>query len=208
MYSTLLLEFSGEIAKITLNRPDKRNAINTQMIADVQTALDTIEISHSRVVIVTGAGKAFCAGMDLEMLAAITKQSPAENQDDARRIAKMLRRIWSFPRPMIAAVNGAEYAGGCGIATLCDFTLAVPEAKFGYTEVKIGFLPAIVSVFLTRQIGDKRSRDLLLTGRIIDATEAKQLGLVSEIVEPEKLMARAEELAEQISAVSPSSLTR
>ena len=141
MYSTLLLEFSEEIAKITLNRPDKRNAINTQMIADLQTALDTIEKSHSRVVIVTGAGKAFCAGMDLEMLAAITKQSPAENQDDARRIAKMLRRIWSFPRPMIAAVNGAAYAGGCGIATLCDFTLAVPDAKFGYTEGKIGFLP-------------------------------------------------------------------
>src|SRR5436305_2427071 len=208
MYATLNLEFSGEIAKITLNRPDKRNAINAQMIAELQTALDTIEKSHSRVVIVTGAGKAFCAGMDLEMLSAITKQSPAENQDDARRIAKMLRRIWSFPRPMIAAVNGAAYAGGCGIATLCDFTLAVPEAKFGYTEVKIGFLPAIVSVFLTRQIGDKRARDLLLTGRLIDATEAKQLGLVSEIVEPDRLMARANELAEQIRAVSPSSLTR
>ena len=101
-----------------------------------------------------------------------------------------------------------KVAGGCGIATLCDFTLAVPEAKLGYTEVKIGFLPAIVSVFLTRQIGDKRARDLLLTGRLIAATEAKQLGLVSEIVEPGRLMARAEELAEQISAVSPSSLTR
>src|ERR1700756_888175 len=184
MYSTLLLEFSDEIAKITLKRPDKRNAINTQMIAELQTALDTIEKGHSRVVIVTGAGKAFCAGMDLEMLAAITKQSPAENQDDARRIAKMLRRIWSFPRPMIAAVNGAAYAGGCGIATLCDFTLAVPEAKFGYTEVKIGFLPAIVSVFLTRQIGEKRSRDLLLTGRIITAQEAKEYGLVTEGVPP------------------------
>src|SRR2546427_11269228 len=118
--------------------------------------------------------------MDLEMLAAITKQSPAENQEDARRIAKMLRRIWSFPRPLIAAVNGAAYAGGCGIATLCDFTLAVPEAKFGYTEVKIGFLPAIVSVFLTRQIGEKRSRDLLLTGRIIEAAGATGIGLGCE----------------------------
>src|SRR5260370_7022737 len=141
MYSTLILEFSGEIAKITLNRPDKRNAISTQMIADLQTALDTIEKSHSRVVIVTGAGKAFCAGMDLEMLAAITKQSPAENQDDARRIAKMLRRIWSFPRPMIAAVNGPAYPGGSGIPTLCDFTLAGPQPKFRYTEVKTEFLP-------------------------------------------------------------------
>src|SRR6202521_6085239 len=208
MHSTLILEFSGEIAKITLNRPEKRNAINTQMIAELQGALDAIEKSHSRVVIVTGAGKAFCAGMDLEMLAAIAKQSPAENQEDSRRIAKMLRRIWSFPRPMIAAVNGAAYAGGCGIATLCDFTLAVPEAKFGYTEVKIGFLPAIVSVFLTRQIGDKRTRDLLLTGRIIEAAEAKEMGLVNEIVPPEKLMDRAKELADILIAASPSSLTR
>src|ERR1700739_3408853 len=106
MHSTLILEFSGEIAKITLNRPDKRNAINTQMIAELQTALDTIEKSHSRVVIVTGAGSAFCAGMDLDMLAAIAKQSPAENQEDSRRIAKMLRRLWGFPRPLVAGGDG------------------------------------------------------------------------------------------------------
>src|SRR5438045_6509930 len=109
---------------------------------------------------------------------------------------------------MIAAVNGHALAGGCGIATLCDFTLAVPEAKFGYTEVKIGFLPAIVSVFLTRQSGDKRSRDLLLTGRIIEAEEAKAFGLVSEIVPAEHLMERAHELANLLIAASPSSLTR
>jgi methylglutaconyl-CoA hydratase len=208
MYSTLTLEFNGEIAKITLNRPDKRNAINSQMIAELQTALDTIEKSHSRVVIVTGAGKAFSAGMDLDMLAAITKQSPAENQEDARRIAKFLRRLWSFPRPTIAVVHGAAYAGGCGIATLCDFTLASPEAKFGYTEVKIGFLPAIVSVFLTRQVGDKRSRDLLLTGRIIDATEAKEFGMVTAVIPSEQLDERALALAKDLIEASPSSLTR
>src|SRR5947208_13877188 len=99
------------------------------MIADIFSALDAVEKSHARVVILTGAGKAFCSGMDLEMLAGIAQQSAAENQEDSRRMAKMLRRIWSFPRPMIAAVNGAALAGGCGIATLCDFTLAVPEAK-------------------------------------------------------------------------------
>jgi methylglutaconyl-CoA hydratase len=207
-YSTLLLEFNGEIAKITLNRPDKRNAITTTMIAELQSALDVIEKSHTRVVILTGAGKCFCAGIDLEMLAAIAKQSPSENQEDSRRIAKMLRRIWSFPRPIIAAVNGAAYAGGCGIATLCDFTIAVTEAKFGYTEVKIGFLPAIVSVFLTRQIGEKRSRDLLLTGRIITATEAREYGMVTEVVPVERLYDRAEELAAELIAASPSSVTR
>jgi methylglutaconyl-CoA hydratase len=208
MYSTLLLEFSGEVAKITLNRPEKRNAVTTAMIAEIQTALDVIAKSHTRVVILTGAGPAFCAGMDLEMLAAIAKQSPSENQEDSRRIAKMLRRIWSFPRPMIAAVNGPAYAGGCGIATLCDFTLATPEAKFGYTEVKIGFLPAIVSVFLSRQIGEKRTRDLLLTGRILEPAEAKEMGLINEIVPAEKLMERAKELAEILVAASPASVTR
>src|SRR6202521_4178912 len=208
MFTTLLLDFSGEVAHITLNRPEKRNAISTQMIAELQSALDAIEKSHARVGIVTGAGKAFCAGMDLEMLAAIAKQSPGENQDDSRRIAKMLRRIWSFPRPLIAAVNGAAFAGGCGIATLCDFTLASPEAKFGYTEVKIGFLPAIVSVFLTRQVGEKRSRDLLLTGRIISAAEAKEFGMVSEVVPTERLLDRVQELVAELIAASPSSVTR
>lgn len=208
MYSTLQLERTDTLATITLNRPEKRNAISAQMIGELQTALDEIEKSHVRVVIITGAGKAFCAGMDLEMLATIAQQTAHENQEDSRRMARMFRRIWSFPRPLIAAVNGHALAGGCGIATLCDFTLAVPEAKFGYTEVKIGFLPAIVSVFLTRQIGDKRARDLLLTGRLVEAQEAKEMGLVNEIVAPEKLMERAHELSELLISASPSSVAR
>jgi methylglutaconyl-CoA hydratase len=208
MYSTLLLDITGNLATITLNRPDKRNAISAAMISQLQSALDEIEKSHARVGILTGSGKAFCAGMDLEMLSAIAQQSPSENQEDSRRMAKMFRRIWSFPKPLIAAVNGAALAGGCGIATLCDFTLAVPDSKFGYTEVKIGFLPAIVSVFLSRQIGEKRTRDLLLTGRIFEATEARDLGLVNEIVGPEELLDRARELADVLIAASPSSLTR
>lgn len=208
MYSTLLLDIAGDLATITLNRPEKRNAISAAMISELQTAFDEIEKSHARVGIITGAGKAFSAGMDLEMLSAIAQQSPAENQEDSRRMAKMFRRIWSFPRPLIAAVNGAALAGGCGIATLCDFTLAVPDAKFGYTEVKIGFLPAIVSVFLMRQIGEKRTRDLLLTGRIIEAPEAKEMGLINEITPAEKLLYRAKELADVLIAASPGSLSR
>ncbi len=208
MFSTLLLDITGNLATITLNRPDKRNAISTAMIAELQSALDEIEMSHARVGILTGSVKAFCAGMDLEMLAAIAQQSPTENQEDSRRMAKMFRRIWSFSKPLIAAVNGAALAGGCGIATLCDFTLAAPEAKFGYTEVKIGFLPAIVSVFLSRQIGEKRTRDLLLTGRILDPAEAKEIGLINEIVPAEKLIQRAKELADILIAASPGSVTR
>lgn len=208
MFSTLILDIAGQIATITLNRPEKRNAMSATMIAEIQTALDEIEKSHARVGILTGAGKAFCSGMDLEMLATIAQQSPAENQEDSRRVAKMFRRIWSFPRPLIAAVNGAALAGGCGVATLCDFTLAVPDAKFGYTEVRIGFLPALVSVFLTRQIGEKKSRDLLLTGRILEAAEAKEFGLVNEVVPAENLLARAKELAEVLISASPGSLSR
>jgi len=207
-FETLLLDTTEHLSTITLNRPEKRNAITTQMIADLQSALDAIEKTNTRVVIITGTGKAFCAGIDLELLQAIAQQTPAENQDDSRRIAKMFRKIWSYSRPMIAAVNGHALAGGCGIATLCDFTLSVPEAKFGYTEVKIGFLPAIVSVFLSRQIGEKRCRDLLLTGRLVEASDAKELGLVNEIVPSEKLMARAHELASDLLAASPSSITR
>lgn len=208
MYSTLLLETAPQVATITLNRPDKRNAISMEMIAELLSALDVIEKGASGVGIITGAGKAFCSGMDLEMLASIAKNSPAENLEDSRRMARMFRRIWGFPKPLIAAVNGPAIAGGCGIATLCDFTLAAEDAKFGYTEVKIGFIPALVSVFLTRQIGDKRARDLLLTGRIIGAPEAKELGLVTEVVRPEELLPDARELADVLLSASPTSLAR
>ncbi len=207
-YETLLLDFSEHLATLTLNRPDKRNAISAHMISELQSALDAVEKSRARVLILTGAGKCFSAGMDLEMLQLIGKQSPTENQEDSRRMAKLFRRIWSYSKPLIAAVNGHALAGGCGIATLCDFTLAVPEAKFGYTEVKIGFLPAIVSVFLTRQIGEKRARDLLLTGRLVEATEAKEFGLINEIVPAESLLSRANELAEVLISASPASVTR
>lgn len=207
-YEALQLETAGHLSTITLNRPEKRNAISIQMIAELHAALDEIEKSSTRVVILTGTGKAFCAGIDLDYLQAISRQTPAENQEDSKRIAKMFRKIWSYSRPLIAAVNGHALAGGFGIATLCDFTVAVPEAKFGYTEVKIGFLPAIVSVFLTRQVGEKRARDLLLTGRTLEAQEAKELGLVNEIVPAENLMAHVHQLAEVLLAASPNSITR
>lgn len=205
-YRTLNLTVEGEVAMVTLNRPDKRNAISTEMIDELLAALDELEAGAARVVILTGAGKTFCAGMDLEALRAMAQQSPKQNLQDSRRMARMFRRLWSYPKPLIAAVNGPAIAGGCGIATLCDFTLAVPEAKFGYTEVRIGFIPAIVSVFLTRQIGEKHARDLLLTGRILDTAEAHELGLVTEVVPPERLMDSARELAGALLAASPTSL--
>lgn len=205
-YTTLRLELKDQVATITLDRPEKRNAISPQMIQELMAALGEIERSPARVAMVTGAGKAFCAGMDLEALKAFPSQSPAEVVEDARRIAALFRRLYFFPRPLIAAVNGAAVAGGCAIATFADFTLAVPEAKFGYTEVRIGFMPAIISTFVVRQVGEKRARDLLLTGRIFEAEEVYRLGLVNEIVPSDRLMQRAHELAASLIELSPTSL--
>jgi len=207
-YETLQCDVVGEVATITLNRPDKRNAISTRMISDLLAAFDEVERGSARVAIITGAGKAFCAGMDLDGLRSLTARSPQENLEDSRRTAKLFHRIYSFPKPLISAVDGAAIAGGCGIATLVDFTLAVPEAKFGYTEVRIGFIPALVSVFLRRQAGEKVARDLLLSGRLIDAQEAFRLGLVTEIVASDKLLERARELAGTLLASSPTSILR
>ena len=206
-YSTLKFDRDGQVATLTLNRPEKRNAISTPMIEDLVAALGAAEADKSvRVVILTGAGKAFCSGMDLETLQALAKQTAEQNLADSRRMAKMFQLVYSFPKPLITAVNGAAIAGGCGLATLSDFTLAVPEAKFGYTEVRIGFIPALVSVMLRRQVGEKRARDLLLSGRIIDAAEAFRLGLVTEITPPDGLMKRAREVANTLLEASPTSL--
>ena len=205
-FKTLLLANESGLALITLNRPDKRNAISFELVEELLRALDEIEKSDAQVLIITGAGKAFCAGLDLDDLKALVGKSHEENVKDSAFMARLFRRIYEFPLPTIAAVNGAAIAGGTGIATMCDFTLAVPEAKFGYTEVRIGFVPAIVSSFLVMQVGHKIARDLLLTGRLFDAAEAHRIGLVNEIVAPEKLMLRARELAAQLMENSPSSV--
>src|SRR5437868_5785867 len=205
-FRTLKVEEAQGISTITLDRPEKRNAISFELVDELMRALAEIETAKSRVVILTGAGKAFCSGLDLENLQALVGKSHDENVKDSTTMAQLFRRIYEFPKPTIAAVNGAAIAGGTGIATMCDFTLAVPEAKFGYTEVRIGFVPAIVSSFLVMQVGHKIARDLLLTGRLFDAAEARGYGLVNEIVPPEKLMTRARELAAQLMENSPSSM--
>src|SRR5215472_16585866 len=205
-FKTIQYAESHGIATITLNRPDMRNAINHELIEDLLAALDAIAHSAVRVLILTGAGKAFCAGMDLENLKLLTARTHEQNIIDSEVAARMFRALYEFPKPTIAAINGAAIAGGMGLATVCDFTLAVPDAKFGYTEVRIGFVPAIVSSFLLASIGEKRARDLLLTGRIFSAEEAHKLGLVNEIVGPDELMKRARELAAQLAENSPVSL--
>ncbi len=205
-YTTIQLAHHAAVATITLNRPDKRNAINFELMDDLLRGLDEVAKSRAQVLIITGAGKAFCSGMDLDDLKALIGRSAEQNLKDSETMVRLFRSLYEFPKVTIAAVNGAAIAGGTGLALLCDFTLAVPEAKFGYTEVRIGFVPAIVSTFLLRQVGEKQARDLLLTGRIIGADEAARIGLINEIVAPENLMAKAGELAAMLLENSPASL--
>ncbi len=210
-YATLHTHTDAGIHTILRNRPEKRNALNHQLIADLTHALESFAASPTcHVVILSGAGSAFCAGLDLQHLGAMIQHSGASATEDylldAQRIATLFRTIYTLPKPTIAAVNGPAIAGGMGIATLCDFTLAVPEAKFGYTEVRIGFIPAIVSAFLRTQLGEKACRDLLLTGRILSAEEARTLGLVTRIVPEPDLIAEAKALAQRLLRNSPAAI--
>lgn len=177
------------------------------MMEELIAALDDAAVSaQCGVMVLTGAGGAFCAGLDLEHLEALATKTADQHHEDSERIANMFRTLYDFPKPTIAAVNGAAIAGGTGLATICDFTLAVPEVKFGYTEVKIGFVPALVSSFLVLQVGEKVARDLLLTGRLFKAQEAHALGLVNEVVSSDQLMERVQQLAHALLQNSPESL--
>jgi methylglutaconyl-CoA hydratase len=206
-HKTILVTDSDSIRTITLNRPERRNAMTREMQTELITVLEETTASQCCALILKGAGDAFCSGLDLSELQAMRDKTPAEHRADAERVARLLVSLYELPLPTIAAVNGPAIAGGTGLATLCDFTLATPAAKFGFTEVRIGFVPALVSAFLSLQIGDKRSRDLLLTGRQFGATEALQLGLVNEIVEREELVPRAQALAKSLLANSPQSMS-
>jgi methylglutaconyl-CoA hydratase len=206
-YSTILVTDDGPIRTITLNRPNRRNAMTPTMQQELIAAMEEAVASDCCVVVFAGAGEGFCSGLDLSALQEMHGKSAADHRADAERIAKLFRALYELPKPTIAAVHGAAIAGGTGIATLCDFTLAVPESKFGYTEVRIGFVPAVVSAYLALQVGDKRARDLLLTGRIFDAAEAQRLGLVTEVVPAGELANRVDDLARALIANSPESLT-
>jgi len=206
-YKTILVSDNPPIRTITLNRPERRNAITQEMQTELVSALEESALSANRVLILTGAGEAFCSGLDLSELQTMKGKTAAEHRIDAERIGRLFVTLYELPLPTIAAVHGPAIAGGTGLATICDFTLATPASKFGFTEARIGFVPALVSAFLALQVGDKRCRDLLLTGRLFDAAEAHELGLVNEIVGHGELMGRAQALAETLIANSPNSLS-
>ena len=177
-----------------------------EMQEELIAAMQEAAAGNCRVVVFAGAGEGFCAGLDLSALQKMNDKTAAEHTADAERVARLFRTLYELPKPTIALVHGAAIAGGTGLATMCDFTLAAPGAKFGYTEVRIGFVPAVVSAFLALQIGEKRARDLLLTARLFTAEEALRLGLVSEVVEVERLEPRMLEIVSALKANSPQAL--
>jgi methylglutaconyl-CoA hydratase len=205
-FKHVLTESANGVKTITMNRPEKRNALCPLLIEELTRALDEAENCECGVVILTGAGAAFCSGLDMEHLETMTAHTPQENRRDSENMARVLRTLYDFPKPIIAAVNGPAIAGGMALATIPDFTLAAPEAKFGYTEVRVGFVPAIVASFLIRQVGERRTRELLLSGRVLKAKEALELGLVTQIVESGELIPTARALAQQLLQNSPQSM--
>lgn len=207
-YKTILVANEGPIRTITLNRPERRNAMTPEMQLELIAALeDTAPASSARILVLSGAGEAFCSGLDLSALQELQDKTALEYRAEAERVARLFLALHELPIPTIAAVNGAAIAGGTGLAMICDFTLVTPGSKFGFTEVRIGFVPAIVSAFLALQLGHKQSMDLLLTGRIFEAEEALRLGLVNEIAQPGDLAARVQALADTLLANSPQALT-
>jgi methylglutaconyl-CoA hydratase len=201
------LDFDPPSASITLNRPQVRNALSPDLVMDFHSALDRVEARDDvAAVIVTGEGKAFCGGADLKVLQEMTAQSAEEARQDSQALMNFFRRIHEFPKPVIAAVNGPAMAGGCGLASVCDIVVAAEDAVFGYPEVRVGFVPALVAVFLVRICGEKKARELLLTGRVFSAQEAQEVGLVNHVVAQQSLLEKARELAREISNNSPNAV--
>lgn len=187
------------IATITLNRPDKRNALNEQVVSELKQAFtQAAEDTEAKVIVLAARGSAFCAGADLAYLQQLQQNTFEENLADSNHLKELFYQIYTHPKVVIAKIQGHAIAGGCGLATVCDFSFAVEEAQFGYTEVRIGFIPAIVKVFLLRKIGEGKSKELLLSGELISAEEAKEFGLINRVVKDDELDDVVSEFAKRL----------
>jgi methylglutaconyl-CoA hydratase len=194
--NTVEYEVRDRVGFITLNRPEKRNALNEELVRSLLNAFDNASKDHSvKVIILKANGESFCSGADLGYLQQLQNFSFDDNLADSTRLKALFLTIYTLNKIVIAQVEGHAIAGGCGLATVCDFIFAVPESRFGYTEVKIGFIPAIVMVFLVRKIGDQRARQLLLSGNLIGAAEAAQLGLITRVIDKSAIAAEVLDFA-------------
>lgn len=192
----VITEIRERIGYIILNRLDKKNAFNPAMIAEIKSAFNQFKKEEQvKIVVLASNSDVFCAGADLEYLKTLQGNTPEENLKDSYSVKEMFESIYTFPKITIAMVEGHAIAGGAGLANACDFCISVPNAKFGYTEVKIGFTPAIVSVFLIRKIGEMRAREILLTGNLISADEAKEISLINQIYQADEIKNKVHEFA-------------
>ncbi len=207
-YTTIKTQIRDNILIVTLNRPDVRNALNEVMISELSDIFaDPDNYEGINCIILTGTGSSFCSGADLSYLKSLQGMTFAEQKHDSDNLLTMYKSIYYFSKPVIGLINGPAIGGGCGLASICDFVLASKSAKFGYPEVKIGFTPAIVSVFLVYSLGYRKAKEMLLSGRIMDAQEALDYGLVTRLESPEKLMDAGISLANEIGKNSPTSMS-
>lgn len=205
-YERVLFEWPSEsgIARITLNRPEKRNAIDSVLIAELK---ETFELARdARVIVLTGAGKDFCSGADLSGLQKVRENGVIENMDDARQMADLFRAMRRHPRPIVAVVKGSALAGGCGLATACDIVLAAESAKFGYPEVNIGFVPAMVMAILRRSVSEKRAFELIAMGDVLGAFVAREAGIVNHVFPDVMVDEEVEAYVARLAAKSMSAL--
>lgn len=207
MTERVTVQVQDGILTATLNRPEKRNAIDTQMMAELSAALDQGDLDERvQVLAIRGAGKDWCAGVDLAELLESADQTPAENRRSALKFGEIFLRMRRIPKPVVAVVHGRVLAGGCGLATACDMILAPVSAQFGYPEVQRGFVPAIVMTMLRRCVGEKAAFELASTGRIVDAPEAHRLGLVSRVFPDDDFEESARAVLEHFTQLPATSL--
>ena len=208
-YDQLIAAHHSSILELSLNRPDKRNALSRLLIAELSQAVQEAAADQAvRCLILTGQGPAFCAGMDLEELRSTITATADVVWEDAHRLSELYQALYEFPKPTIAAVNGAAVAGGAGLMTVCDLAISVPTAKFGYPEVRRGLVAAMVLPHLLRHVGDRAARWLLLSGELIDATEAQRIGLINAVVSPEELFPTALRWAQHCAEGGPQALAQ
>ncbi|HJQ68749.1 MAG TPA: enoyl-CoA hydratase-related protein [Blastocatellia bacterium] len=207
-YQKIIYSVEGAVARITLNRPDKRNALDDEIVGEVKDALRQAGRDQSvRAVLIKGAGKDFCSGADLAALRRISEATVMENVEDARRLGELFIEMRRHPRPIIAAVQGRALAGGCGLATACDIVLAAGSAQFGYPEVNIGFIPAMVMAILRRSVSEKRAFELITRGEVIGAETALGLGIINRVFADEEFESRAEEYVAEMAKKSATAMS-
>lgn len=208
-YQTIELERDGRVGRIWLNRPDVRNAFNAVMIGELREALRSLAGDDAvRVIVLSGKGTAFCAGADLAWMREIVRFSYAQNLQESLDLAECLHDLYAVPKPTIARVNGPAIGGGTGFVSACDIALASTEARFGLSEVKIGVVPAVISPYVVRRIGESRTRQYFLTGERFDARRALEIGLVNLVVEPGGLDRGLEELVSSLLSSGPEALAK